>query len=208
MDLIFEIGITAIIFVSLVAIIRFQRHQGLKVFSWFLWISFFFELIMHYTSGKMIHNWWIIDVFCIFELLLLSLFLSQFVSFFNNQKRMFVGGSILICCYFLGLTLGGDSKIHWVFVSVVVFCLSAFSLATFCLENEKGSLYKDPFFWVLSGMVLYYGVISITFNPFVILRRESSLDRFLPFVNQAMNILAYTLYTIGYLCKKPAVLTS
>ncbi|MFT5337434.1 MAG: hypothetical protein ACI9YL_001436 [Luteibaculaceae bacterium] len=208
MDWIFGIGTFAIFFVSLVAIIRFQRHQGLKVFSWFLWISFFFEMILHYTAGKMIHNWWIIDVFCIFEVLFLFLFLSQFIPYFNNHIRLKSWGLILIACYFVGLIFGGETKIHWVFVSLVVFCLSAFSLATYCLENEKGSLFKDPFFWVLSGMVLYYGVTSLTFNPFVILKKGSNLERFLPLVNQVMNILAYIFYSIGYLCKKPAILTS
>lgn len=193
---------------TIITILRYRERINLLLFSWFIWTSLLFEIILYVMADNGINNWWVIDIFYVLEILFITKFLAPLLKLDKRPKRLYLIWLILFSIFVILKFVGGNYQFHWTLFSIIIFSLSGFCLGVFCLNHEGGQLTRQPLFWILAGMVLYYGVTTLTFNPFVIMKNGSTLERFLPVVNQAMNVLAYIFYSIAYLCKKPAVLTS
>jgi len=138
----------------------------------FVFYLFFFICIVKKKTKKIL-----------FFVLPLYLIVTLLNIFFFEGKNGFHGYT-----YMLGCTL------------IVVFSISYFYfLFRF---PETGRLVKNPFFWIGTALLFYY---TCSFSLYglqnYIIKTMTYYDKILEVTGDVLNVLLYTLFSVGFLCK-------
>jgi hypothetical protein len=199
-----------VIFISFFAsvlglLVKENRIPVLISFSIFLLLSAVVEYIGWNLSRKYIHTVALYNFFTLFEFIFyLFFFMLVFVS--KKMKKIIL---IVIISYFvcalLNIFFVQKNTFHSYTYVLGCILVVIFSIAYFYFLfrfPETGSLVKNPFFWIGIGLLFYY---TCTFSIYglqnFITNTMRYYNRILTLIGDLLNIVLYTLFSIGFLCK-------
>jgi hypothetical protein len=175
-------------------------------FAFFLFLSAIVEYIGWRMSAKYYHTLALYNFFTFFEFIF---YLFFFRALFDSPKikRIIF---IVIICYFICtlvniLFFQGRSTFHTYTYLLGCTLMVIFSIVYFNLllrVPETGSLIKNPFFWIVAGLLVFY-TCNFTLSGLdnYIAKTIKYYTKFLFLITDLLNTLLYTLFTIGFLCK-------
>ncbi|MEO5637613.1 MAG: hypothetical protein ABIR15_10845 [Chitinophagaceae bacterium] len=188
------------------ALVKEFRTPVLLCFSFFLLISFSVEYIGNDMSMRNKHTASLYNYFTLFEFIF---YLFFFRALFTNPriKKIILFSSIF---YFIItllniLFLQGRTTFHtytYVLGCTLIVLFSIMYFYSLLKFPEKGTLTKNPFFWIVSGLMFYY---TCTFSLYglnnFIAETMQQYSKNLFLISDTLNLLLYTSFSIGFLCK-------
>lgn len=175
-------------------------------FSFFLLSTIVVEYVASAMAAHNIHNVGLYNIFTIFEFLFYLFFFRTIIANHFIKKIIL----FIIVIYFIFavtnilLIQGKNDFISYAYILgctlMVVFSIYYFYfLFRF---PETTSLTKNSFFWITTGLLFYY---TCSFSRYglenLIAKTLMHYARILAFAGDLLNILLYTLFSIGFLCK-------
>jgi hypothetical protein len=201
--------ITVIIISFLASILGLSVKENqvpvLISFSCFLFLSAVVEFIGWKLSMKYINTVALYNFFTLFEFIFyLFFFRSVFTS--SRMKRIILVVMIAYCiCVFLNIFFIQKGIFHSYTYVLGCMLIVIFSIAYFYFLfrfPETGSLVKNPFFWIGIGLLFYYTcTIPVYGLQNFITHTVRYYNRILTLIEDLLNIVLYTLFSIGFLCK-------
>ncbi len=185
-----------------------KENRGLPYlfFPFFLLLSGIVEFIGSRLSATYYNTNLLYNLFSLFEFLF---YLLCFVCIFTGQRTKRT--LLIIGFFYLALTLlniffyqGKDEFHTYTYmlgcILIVVFSAVYFNFLFRFPENNK--LTKNPFFWIVTGLLFFY-TCSFTLMGLsnFITRKFQYYTNLLFLVQDVLNVLLYTLFSIGCLCK-------
>ena len=202
----------------LVAIYYFIKTRGSSkrnkiplYFIPFLFITIIVEIIGGWYLSKGVRNYWMYNVFTTFEFLFYS-----YLFYLNFRKKVFQKIILLFIPFFIisislnMLFIQGLNKTF----NTYTFLLGSFFIVIFCCcffyesvlpDKIDQQLSMQPFFWICSGLLIFY-LGSVIINAlFEYLRNNDLQDegiRIYGIINNSLNVILYSSFCIAfYLCR-------
>lgn len=201
------------IFSFLVALYSYRRKRDkmLLYFTPFLFLTVIIELIGTWYLSKGLRNYWMFNVFTTLEFLFYA-----FLFYLYFKKNVFKK----IVLYFMPLfTLMVLLNIFFIqgfnkTFNTYTFLLGSFFIVIFCCcyfyesvlpDKIDQQLSKQPFFWICSGLLIFY-LGSVIINALFEYLRNNDLQaegiRIYGIINNSLNILLYSSFCIAFfLCR-------
>ena len=201
------------IFSFLVALYSYRRKRDkmLLYFTPFLFLTVIIELIGTWYLSKGLRNYWMFNVFTTLEFLFYT-----FLFYLYFKKNVFKK----IVLYFMPLfTLMVLLNIFFIqgfnkTFNTYTFLLGSFFIVIFCCcyfyesvlpDKIDQQLSKQPFFWICSGLLIFY-LGSVIINALFEYLRNNDLQaegiRIYGIINNSLNILLYSSFCIAFfLCR-------
>ena len=200
------------IFSLLVALILYKqkRDKLLLYFIPFLFITVFVELTGTWYLSKGIRNYWMFNVFTTFEFLFYTfLFHSYFKKPVFKRIVLYFMPLFTLMVIFNILFIQGFNKTF----NTYTFLLGSFFIVIFCCcffyesvlpDKIDQQLSKQPFFWICSGLLIFY-LGSVIINALFEYLRNNDLQaegiRIYGIINNSLNVILYSSFCIAfYLC--------
>ncbi len=184
-----------------------QADKAVRLFSVSIFVSFITEIISFYLSKKSINNLPGLHIYTIIEFTFYMLFYYQL--FRSGRARLLI--KVLVISFVLFAILFAFVFTDlWHFNtlsrSIEAFVLTFFGLAFFyyTLKGENTlRLEKHPYFWLNSGLLLYFMGNIFLFMVYNILLNETK-EVFNSYwsMHSMFNISANILFSIGFACSK------
>lgn len=188
------------------ALIKANRMPVLFLFSFFLLLSMFVEYTCSTMSSNNKSNLHLYNLFIPVEF---SFYLLFFMFVFKSKKIKKI--ILIVILLYLAFAV---SNILWIqgpdtyqSYSFILGCLLVVSYSIIYLYllfrvPETGSLVKNCFFWIASGLMFYYTCTLPLYGlENSIIAKMPSYNRGLYLIGDFLNILLYTLFSIGFLCQ-------
>ena len=190
---------------------RQKRDKMLLYFIPFLFLTVIIELIGTWYLSKGLRNYWMFNVFTTLEFLFYT-----FLFYLYFKKRIFKK----IILYFMPLFtlmvlinilfIQGFNKTF----NTYTFLLGSFFIVIFCCcyfyesvlpDKIDQQLSKQPFFWICSGLLIFY-LGSVIINALFEYLRNNDLQaegiRIYGIINNSLNVILYSSFCIAfYLCR-------
>jgi len=202
--------------ISLIASIFFylqtqKRNKMLLYFIPFLFLTVIVEFIGGLYLSKGLRNYWMYNVFTTIEFVFYSLL------FYTNFKKILFKKLIIIFIpFFIAFII-----LNMLFVQGInktfntyTFLLGSFFIVIFCCcffyesvlpDKIDQQLSKQPFFWICSGLLIFY-LGSVIINALFEYLRNNDLQaegiRIYGIINNSLNVILYSSFSIAfYLCR-------
>ncbi len=187
-----------------------KRDKLLLYFIPFLFITVFVELIGTWYLSKGIRNYWMFNVFTTFEFLFYTfLFYSYFKKPFFKKIILYFMPFFTLAVVLNILLIQGFNKTF----NTYTFLLGSFFIVIFCCcffyesvlpDKIDQQLSKQPFFWICSGLLIFY-LGSVIINALFEYLRNNDLQaegiRIYGIINNSLNVILYSSFCIAfYLC--------
>jgi len=199
-----------VIIISFVAsllglLVKTNRIVILIFFSFFLLLSAVVEYIGWKMSVKNYNNLALYNFFTLFEFIFYLFFFRSILAG-KKMKRLILIIMIIYCvCGLLNILFLQKGAFHTYTYVLGCMLVAIFSIVYFYFLfrfPETGSLAKNPFFWIGIGLLFYY---TCTFSLYgldnFITNSMHFYNRILRRTGDLLNVLLYTLFSIGFLCK-------
>lgn len=209
-SLVFEI----IAFFFAVAFFIQNRNKICMYFIPFLFITVVVELVGHWWNKSLeesIGKFAMYNVFTAFEFLFYA-----FLFFLNYKKDVFKKiALIFIPLYLIAvvINLSFFQGLNKTFHSYT-FLLGSFFIVAFCCcyfyesvlpDQIDQQLSKQPFFWICSGLLIFYlgsVIINALFQYLVSNDLQSEGKKIYNIINRSLNVILYSSFCISfYLCR-------
>lgn len=154
---------------------------------------------------KSYHTISLYNFFTFFEFIFYLLFFD--LIFAEKKIKKIVRWSVIfyVVCGVLNILFVQTDTFHsytYVLGSVLIVIYSIVYFYYLFRFPETGSLVKNPFFWIVIGLLFYYTcTISLYGLQNFIRDTLPYYDRILTITGDFLNVLLYTLFSIGFLCK-------
>ncbi|MEN9599687.1 MAG: hypothetical protein RL596_2006 [Bacteroidota bacterium] len=189
---------------------RALRSSNLKYFLPFLLLTLIVELIGFWYIQKGLRNYMMYNVFTSIEFLFYAfLFYRHF-----RQKVFKKIALFFIPLYILAVTINlsliqGTNHFH-----TYTFLLGSFFIVVFCClffyesvlpEQLENKLTEQPFFWVCTGLLLFYlgsVIINALFEYLRSFDMQEEGKRIYGIINQSLNVVLYSAFIFAFiLCR-------
>lgn len=187
-----------------------KRDKILLYFIPFLLLTVSIELFGYWSTTKDLKNYWVYNVFTTIEFLFYSLlfFLHFKKPVFKKLVSAFAPTFVALVILNI-LLLQGFNKTF----NTYTFLLGSFFIVIFCCcffyesvlpEKIDQQLSRQPFFWITSGLLIFY-LGSVIINALFEYLRNNDLQaegiRIYSIINNILNVLLYGSFCIAfYLC--------
>jgi len=177
----------------------------------FLFLTVIVEFIGGLYLSKGLRNYWMYNVFTTIEFVFYSLL------FYTNFKKILFKKLIIIFIpFFIAFII-----LNMLFVQGInktfntyTFLLGSFFIVIFCCcffyesvlpDKIDQQLSKQPFFWICSGLLIFY-LGSVIINALFEYLRNNDLQaegiRIYGIINNSLNVILYSSFSIAfYLCR-------
>ena len=201
------------IFSLLLAIFVFTRRRNKVAYYFipFLFLTVVIELLGTWYLYKGYRNYWLYNVFTTVEFLFYT-----FLFYVHFKKNLFKRIVLLFMPLFVLsvicniIFIQGFNKTF----DTYTFLLGSFFLVIFCClffyesvlpDKIDQQLSKQPFFWIASGLLIFY-LGSVIINALFEYLRNNDLQeegkRIYGIINHSLNVILYTSFCIAfYLCR-------
>lgn len=195
-----------------------KRNKLILYFIPFLFVTVLVELTGTWYLSKGIRNYWIFNVFTTLE------FLFYTFLFYLHFRRPALKRSMIYFAALFVLTV----IINIVFIqgfnktfNTYTFLLGSFFIVIFCCcffyesvlpDKIDQQLSRQPFFWITSGLLIFY-LGSVIINALFEYLRNNDLQaegiRIYGIINNVLNVLLYSSFCVAfYLCPKNKKISS
>jgi hypothetical protein len=185
--------------------VKENRTPVLISFSFFLFLSAVAEVIGWEMSERYISNLALYNFFTMFEFLFYLFFFRSVFSSSRMKKIILIAIVSYFICDLVDIFFIQKGSFHsYTYVLgctlVVIFSITYFNfLFRF---PETGSLAKNPFFWIGIGLLFYYTCTLPRYGlQNFITNIAPYYDNLLTLIGDLLNIVLYSLFSIGFLCK-------
>lgn len=205
------LGFQILSFLASLILFFTKRDKLILIFIPFLFLTVLVELAGNWYFSKGIKNYQIYNVFTTVEFLFYS-----FLFYFELKRTFLKKAVVLFVPFFLTcftinvLFLQGFNKTF----NTYTFLLGSFFIVIFCCcyfyesvlpERIDLQLAKQPFFWVCSGLLIFY-LGSVIINALFEYLRTNDLQeqgkKIYQFINLILNVLLYSSFCIAFfLCR-------
>lgn len=186
-----------------------KKHK-LGYFLPFLWITLVVEGLGLFFTLRGVQNYMMFNIFTTFE------FVFYAYLFYRHIETEWIRKTILffIPIYVLAVTINlafiqGTQNFH-----SYTFLLGSFFIVTFCClffyesvlpEHLDTHLTKQPFFWVCTGLLLFYlgsVIINALFEYLRSFDMQEEGKRIYGIINQSLNVVLYSAFIFAFiLCR-------
>lgn len=186
-------------------VIVFKKLHGiLRLFLLFFLITVLVEIIVWYLSLHHKNNLWLINIYTLFEAILLLSLLTKIVSS-NFKSKLFIVFEIIYTCYWIYINFILQSIFEYntsdkFAKGALLIIASGMTLIDFTY-NANEDLHKAPLFWLVGGIFFYFCLTLLIFSTanWVFDNSKPIMDLSWS-VHGAVVVLANILFTIGFLC--------
>ncbi len=187
-----------------------KRNKIPLYFIPFLFTTVTVELIGGWCLSNAISNYALFNVFTTCEFLFYSFFFYMHFERAIFRKMVLFFIPVFILSVVLNMLLGqGWNKTFntYTFLSgsffIVIFCCCYF-YESVLPENIDVQLGREPFFWIASGLLIFY-LGSVIINALFEYLRSNDLQeqgiRIYGFINHSLNVILYSSFCVAfYLC--------
>lgn len=178
------------------------KYKELRLVIIYLLGATGFEIGFDYLASNYLSNWWLLDVFLVFEFFTLGYWTLR-QSPHSNSKRNLIWLTLFIAQILIGLYLftepSARSRIEQ--LSLLACCVIGFQ--GFFKLAEYDRLFKYSEFWIFSGLIFQtaFGALLYCITPYF---NDPSFNHAI-IVFQMLQyftlIVPYTLFTKAFLCK-------
>lgn len=189
---------------------RTLRKSSLKYFLPFLLLTLVVELVGYWSIQHGIRNYLMFNIFTSFE------FMFYAFLFYENFKLGVFRKAALFFIPFYALAVTGNllyvQGIHN--FHTYTFLLGSFFIVVFCClffyesvlpEQLDNQLTKQPFFWVCTGLLLFYlgsVIINALFEYLRSFDMQEEGKRIYGIINQSLNVVLYSAFIFAFvLCR-------
>lgn len=195
-----------------------KRDKILIYFIPFLLLTVLIELFGIWSTSKGVKNYWIYNVFTTIEFLFYSSLF--YLHFKKNIFKIIVSIFIPIFILLVLLNILFIQGLNKTF-NTYTFLVGSFFIVIFCCcffyesvlpDKIDQQLSKQPFFWICSGLLIFY-LGSVIINAlFEYLRNNDLQDegiRIYGIINNSLNVILYSSFSIAfYLCRNHKKISS
>ena len=188
-----------------------KRNNLLLYFIPFLFLTVTVEYIGGWYLSHGVRNYWIFNVFTTIEFLFYSFL------FYLHYRKKFLKNMVLISMALFISTV----VLNLLFIqgfnntfNTYTFLLGSFFIVVFCClffyesvlpDKIDQQLVKQPFFWICSGLLIYY-LGSVIINALFEYLRNNDLGeegkKIYGTINHTLNVILYSSFCIAfYLCR-------
>ena len=154
---------------------------------------------------KFINTILLYNVFTLFEFVFYLLFFRAVFSSKRMKKTILAATAGFCICWVLNIMFVQQGSFNSYTYVLGCILIVIFSIAYFYFLfrfPETGSLIKNPFFWIGIGLLFYYTcTIPVYGMQNFITVTVQHYNRILTFIEDILNIMLYSLFSIGFLCK-------
>ncbi len=188
-----------------------KKDNLLLYFIPFLLLTVIVEFTGIWLTSQGIKNYWMYNVFTTLEFIFYSLIFYKYFrkSIFKKLILIFIP-TFCLCVIINMAYLQGINKTF----NTYTFLLGSFFIVIFCCcffyesvlpDKIDQQLSKQPFFWISSGLLIFY-LGSVIINALFEYLRNNDLQaegiRIYGIINQILNILLYLSFCIAFfLCR-------
>ena len=198
-----------------------QNRKGNKLLLYFipfLFLTIIIECIGGWYLSKGVRNYWMYNVFTTLEFIFYSFLFYLFFRKAVFKKIILFFIPLFITFVILNmLFIQGVNKTFNTYTFligsffIVIFCCSFFYESVLPDKIDQ-QLSKQPFFWISSGLLIFY-LGSVIINALFEYLRNNDLQaegiRIYGIINQVLNILLYSSFCIAfYLCRNNKKISS
>lgn len=195
-------------FIASLKSFRLDYPLPYKHFSLFLLYAFLNEITSLFLIRviQVQSNMWLINVYIFMSVLFYSYFYSQFIT---SKKPLFaikILSFIYIIFSLINITViqgfNAFNSYSFLIGCVLVIYLTGLYFRQIIISKELVSLSKDPLFWISAGIFIFH----LSELPYLVLLNylneiARALSKQLILVLKFLNVVMYTLITIGFLCR-------
>lgn len=197
-----------IFFSTAVSIYRYNRlFPGyLRFFSFFLLLTLSVELTGFYLKEHFINNYRLYNLFTPVELCFYSYIYYHALQSARIKKIIRLVIPLYLVFFVINiLFLQNKREFDSYTETINDFLISAYALAYFyklILKPPEAGLYGDPLFWISTGLLLFYAAELPYMSLFNFLEKKykAVFNDYYPVIDY-LNIIMYSLFAIGFLCK-------
>lgn len=183
-----------------------NRIAPLIFFPFFLFLSFAVEYYGEKLSNRNINTTNLYNFFTFFEFVFYIVFFMYLFPGSATKKKM----GVVLVIYFVVTAINifffqGRKVFHtytYMLGCLIVVILSISYFYYLLRFPETGTLAKNPYFWIVAGLMFFYTCTFALFglNNFIAETiRQYTANLFI--IQDILNMLLYTSFTIGFLCK-------
>ena len=198
-------------FLICVLLYRALKSSSLRYFLPFLLLTLFVEMLGYWSIKIGVRNYMMFNVFTTIEFLFYAfLFFKNFkLKIFKKIALFFIPLYIVAVAINL-LFIQGTNNFH-----TYTFLLGSFFIVTFCClffyesvlpDYLDNALTKQPFFWVCTGLLLFYlgsVIINALFEYLRSFDMQEEGKRIYGIINQSLNVVLYSAFIFAFLlCQK------
>ncbi len=199
-------------FLVCILLYRSLRNTPLKFFLPFLFITLTVELIGYWLTTRDTKNYALFNIFTTLEFVFYSFLFSKHLktTVFKKLTIGFIPFYIFLVFINLQFVQGYNVTFH-----TYTFLLGSFFVVLFCClffyesvlpEHLDHPLAKQPFFWVCTGLLLFY-MGSVIINALFEYLRNYDLQqegkKIYGIINQSLNVVLYSAFIYAFiLCRK------
>lgn len=198
-------------FLVCIYLFKYLKDTLLKYFLPFLLITLTVELVGFWLTKIGIKNYLLYNVFTTLEFIFYSFLFSKHLKTTLFKKLTIGFIPFYAMMVFLNLQfIQGYNSFH-----IYTFLLGSFFIVLFCClffyesvlpEHLDHPLAKQPFFWVCTGLLLFY-MGSVIINALFEYLRSYDLQeegkRIYGIINQSLNVVLYSAFIYAFiLCRK------
>lgn len=188
-----------------------KRNKLILYFIPFLLLTVIIELIGRWYLSKVVRNYAMYNVFTTLEFIFYSfLFYLHFRSSFFKRMAIWFIPLFLVLVLLNIIFIQGLNKTF----NTYTFLLGSFFVVVFCCcffyesvlpDQIDQQLAKQPFFWVCTGLLIFY-LGSVIINALFEYLRTNDLQvegkRIYSIINRTLNVILYSSFCIAFsLCR-------
>jgi hypothetical protein len=184
---------------------RRTANLYLKVFPFYLCITFIIECVGNYRWSHRLSTATLYSLFGVFEFAFYFFVLHQLIKGKTAKKivrYVMVGYPILFLINILFVQTAGFHSITYSIGCLIVVSICIYYFFELFQATHSTNLLNEPPFWICTGLLFFYCCTFPYFalSNFLINFPDIIMDNISTLLN-LMNCLLYSLFTIAFLCK-------
>jgi len=204
---VYIIAIIISFFASIIGMtVKENRNPPFIFFPVFLLLTFSVEYYGEELSRRNVHTVGLYNIFTFCEFIFYMIFFRYLFQSATIKKNILL---VMLLYFIITLTnilfFQGKTQFHsytYMLGCLVIVGLCVCYFYFLFRFPETGTLTSNPYFWIVTGL-MFFDICTFTLyglNNFIA-QTMQRYDWVLFFVSDILNILLYTSFTIGFLCK-------
>ena len=204
---VYIIAIIISFFASIIGmVVKENRNPPFIFFPVFLLLTVIVEYYGAELSGRGVHTVGLYNIFTFCEFLFYMVFFRYLFQSATVKRNILL---VMLVYFVITITnilfFQGKTQFHsytYMLGCLLIVGLSIFYFYFLFRFPETGTLTQNPYFWIVTGL-MFFDTCTFTFyglNNFIADTMQH-YDWVMFFVSDFLNILLYTSFTIGFLCK-------
>ena len=203
--------IYSLVLLLCVLVAMYYRNALVKEMSFIFWLvtsTFVIEIIgLYHLKVLKNHIDWLYDLFLTVEFGLMVMYFQRIISNKSITKLIPFCFFLIFIWYLIGpFYLGNTSawfSILFQVIALVLCILCTTYLRQIILMSFEELLFHNPNFWITTGILFFYGGVffQMSFYKYMFTVDKNSARQLYIIINHLLNILMYSLFTYGFICK-------